>query len=90
MGDICKSENVELQENGIIRNDSGTIIGRLIKTEDLNKLKQERREYKDYLVRLTDNIAYRNQCKNSVCNVNEVCTCLLTDIYAYIGKDDIK
>lgn len=29
MNDVCKTETVELQENGIVRNQSGEIIGQL-------------------------------------------------------------
>ena len=40
----CKITTVELQENGIIRNDQGIIIGRLITTELLDELKSNTKE----------------------------------------------
>lgn len=44
MGEECKSEQVELQENGIVRNSNGTIIGRLITVELLDELKGHKKK----------------------------------------------
>jgi hypothetical protein len=42
MNDLCKSENVKLQENGIIRNSDGLIIGKLITYEKLESDEETR------------------------------------------------
>lgn len=46
MGDVCKVEKVELQENGIVRNSEGRIIGHLVSDLDALCGEHNKRGYK--------------------------------------------
>ena len=49
MDELCNSEQVELQENGIIRNSNGIIIGRIDRDNIIEKLKKEIKSLKKLL-----------------------------------------
>lgn len=65
MNVTCKTEMVELQENGIIRNEQGTIMGLLITHDKFNKLHEKIDKLKHGLSKIANDTSHD---KNVICN----------------------